>query len=149
MYTKDVFKNSSYNDIVYKNNISYYLKQFVGFDITISNVPLYKISIDGIDSYIVILKDDINRLYGSDGKTGVLRQKQWSIFVFNFVNYDEYEKCFGLNQTKKPINSCFEQNSYDEFFYTETKSKYNGKIQINYFVMLLLIIYCIILFIAN
>ena len=62
MYTKDVFKNSSYNDTVYKNNISYYLKQFVGFDITISNVPLYKISIDGIDSYIVILNDDINRL---------------------------------------------------------------------------------------
>ena len=127
MYTKDVFKNSSYNDIVYKNNISYYLKQFVGFDVTISNVPLYKISIDGIDSYIVILKDDIKRLYGSNGKTGVLRQKQWSIFVFNFINYDEYEKNFGLNQTKKPIYSFFKQASCDEFFYKETKSKYNGK----------------------
>lgn len=127
MYTKDVFKNSSYNDIVYKNNISYYLKQFVGFNVSINNVPLYKISIDGIDSYIIILKDDINRLYSSDGKTGVLRQKQWSIFVFNFINYDEYEKNFGLNQTRKPIDSLFKQDFYNEFFYTEIKSKYNGK----------------------
>lgn len=62
MNTKSVFKNCEYDDKVIKQNISFYLEQCVGYKVDPDNVSFFKVIIDDIDNFLVILKDDVRRL---------------------------------------------------------------------------------------
>lgn len=82
---------------------------------------------DNFSTHIVILKDDINRLKKSKGGSGVLRQKQWSIFIFNYVDEDYYISQFGYNRNKKNIITPYNYSKFDDYFLSPETKKYDGK----------------------
>ncbi len=62
METIRLFKKCNYTEEDYKFCISKYLENHVGFNVEKEKVSYLKIDNDGIDSLIVILKDDIRRI---------------------------------------------------------------------------------------
>lgn len=127
MNTKSVFKNCEYDDKVIKQNISFYLEQCVGYKVDPDNVSFFKVIIDDIDNFLVILKDDVRRLSKKNGGSGVLRQRQWSIFVFNFIDRNVYINYFGTNKNKKPIYDSIKMTNYDSFSYAFSTSQFSHK----------------------
>ena len=127
MNTKDIFLDCKYDSKIQKSNIAKYFKVHVGFNVLPENIEYFKEEIEGIDYYIVVLKDDIRRVSKSTGGSGVLRQKQWSIFIFNFIKSSVYENFFGKNISKKSIRSPYNQENFDTFEYQDSKVKYTGK----------------------
>ena len=126
MITRNIFVNTDYKESIYKKNISFYLAKFVGFNVEEHDVSYHKISVNGIDTYLVVLKDDIRRIINAKGGKGVLRQKQWSIFVFNFLDYNIYVSHFGKNKNKKPIKPLYDNTSFENFEYATNVSNYKG-----------------------
>ena len=56
MDTINLFLNMNYQDSIYKKNISFYLDKFVGFNVNPDDVCYQKISANGIDTFLVVLK---------------------------------------------------------------------------------------------
>ncbi len=132
MRTIDIFNNNNFDEKIIKKNISRYLKEFTGFNVNANDVIFKKLTLnyesllDTKDLYIVILKDDIKRIQKIYGGSGALRQKQWSIFVFNFIDSNNYVTYFGRNENKKDIEPPFNQSEFDTFAYTIQKNNYSG-----------------------
>lgn len=127
METNKLFLNSNISENTIKKNMILFFEKHVGFFVDANKITFKKEVIDGISTYIVILKDDIRRISKANGGSGVLRQKQWSIFVFNFINPTEYIKYFGTNSSRKPIVDPYKLNTFDNFEYSPQIKIYSGK----------------------
>lgn len=122
MQTRELFRGNSFTSQEVKATIALYLKEHVGYDVEAEKVNFETIEADGFKIYLVILKDDVRRLSVATGGTGVLRQRQWSIFLFSIINAAVYEKAFGINSNRKEIVSPYNFKSFDEYYYDEKLS---------------------------
>lgn len=127
MKTKELFENLNISESVVNQHISKYLENFVGYLVDPEDINYKLINFENNNVYVVILKDDIRRMDVNNGGSGVLRQRQWSVFVFNFIDSDQYVKYFGQNKDKKDILSPYKSSDLSEFFYENESSAYNGK----------------------
>ena len=127
METKELFKNIYMSELEVKNYIAKYFKNFVGYFTKPEEINYKLIRLENLEMYIVILKDDIRRIDVKNGGSGVLRQRQWSVFVFNFIESDQYVKYFGKNKDKKDILSPYKNGNLSEFFYESGSNIYSGK----------------------
>lgn len=109
-----------------RSHISWYLREATGYLVSPDKICMEAIDVAESKSYIVILKDDIRRLQGKHA-TGALRQRQWSIFIFSYINAVQYEKCFGRNKKCRDIVSPRLADGVDSFSYECRTFPYKGK----------------------
>lgn len=126
MNTSELFDNKL--DKIYVNEyISFFYREILKYN----NSYFYEEIdiVDGIKSYVSIIKDNIDRLDKSKGGSGFLRLKPYSIFIFTFISKDKYKKVFGTNSQHRRIQ--YKDANYINFELTEkvySNSKKNEEI---------------------
>ena len=73
------------------------------------------------NSFISIMKDDINRKLNGSGK---LREKPWSNFLFYFIDLNNYKALFGTNEKHRDLRNI---DSNGNINLTQYDYNYNSK----------------------
>ena len=118
MEIKKIFNDEIIDESSIKILIKSFLKKYVWFDAADNEIHFDKLSCNGIPLYLLIIKDSITRLNRNNGGSGVLREKQWSIFIFSIIRKEKYVQFFGTEENPKPIK--FPSNLNSETFEYDT-----------------------------
>ena len=111
MEISKIFKDEMIDESSIKILMKSFLKKYVRFDVSDDEVHFDKLLCNGIPLYLLIIKDSLSRLNKRKGGSGVLREKQWSIFIFSLIRKEKYVQFFGTEENPKPIKLPSNLNS--------------------------------------